>query len=88
MKSKEEFKERLEKDNAFKENFKDVNSTEDFVKKARELGYDITAKDVRCKSLDDDVLENVSGGGDTVINRKETILTIKGNRNKYFEIEF
>lgn len=85
MKSREEFKERLEKDNAFKEKFKDVKSTEDVIRIARELDYDITEDDVYYESLDDAALENVSGGGDTTINEMITSLEIIGNGNLYLK---
>ncbi len=85
MKSREEFKERLENDNAFKEKFKDVKSTEDVIRIARELDYDITEDDVYYESLDDAALENVSGGGDTTINEMITSLEIIGNGNLYLK---
>lgn len=86
MKSREEFKERLENDNAFKEKFKDVKSTEDVIRIARELDYDITEDDVYYESLEDAALENVSGGGNTTRYISSTSVEIIGDGNLYIRI--
>lgn len=66
MNSIDEFKKRLKDDEYFKKYFKDVKSTEDVIKIAKQKGYDLT----KCtrqdeQELREDMLADVAGGSKT-----------------------
>ena len=61
MNSKEVFKKRFAR-GEFDELLKDVNSPEDVVKIANNVGYELTIEDVLSSPLDDDMLSLVAGG--------------------------
>ncbi len=81
MKTFEEFKTRFE-NGEFDEQLKGVNSTEDVVKLAKELEYDVTIEDILNVELDDDKLSMVAGGKNDKRYVTEHNNIIEGNNNK------
>lgn len=78
MKSKEEFKEKVE-NGEFTEELKGVQSPEDVVNVAKNLGYDISIDDVLKAQLDEDTLSMIAGGKHDNITNHNNI--INGNNN-------
>lgn len=92
MKSKEIFKKKLE-NGEFSELLKNVDSPEDVVKIANDLGYELTIDDVFNSELGDDILSAVAGGKKDTYNYTYNIkdsykdngsekTIINGNNNK------
>lgn len=65
MKSKEEFREKLN-NGEFNEELKNINSEEEFVDFARSLGYDLTIEDIFNTKLSAEEMAMVAGGSDKV----------------------
>ena len=80
MKSKEEFKERFE-NGEFNEELKNITSSEDIVKLAESLGYDLTIEDVSTTELDEDKLALIAGGKGDTHNTTNNNNNISGNGN-------
>ena len=86
MNSIDEFKKRLKDDEYFKKYFKDVKSTEDVIKIAKQKGYDLT----KCtrqdeQELREDMLADVAGGSKTpeIIDVKHSTIVLGDNSHAY-----
>lgn len=79
MRDIEKLKKQLKEDNSFREKFKEVKNADEAVLLAKELGYDIKKEELEDdEELNEDLLEAVSGGKNTITMKVRNFATEDG----------